>query len=124
MSPELVEALTGHRFPMVSATLNGFERLCVDERSNYHPYPAIVPKKDSTVNGMLLRYVDQGSQALFDLFEGGEYEVKVDTAHGSVSALTYVWAGKRDRLGGSWSFTDFEKNSVAHYINSVIPDLA
>eukprot|EP01041_Mallomonas_annulata_P012920 gene12920-27253_t len=89
---------------------------------NYHRYkvvnevyPAILPLPGAGVNGLLLKEVSDLELALLDQFEEGydrlKLNVQIPSTKETVEAFSYVWAGDKSRLEGTWDFEkDFEKH--------------
>lgn len=67
---DVVQRVTGHRFPSRPAVLEGFARYRVCDRD----YPAVVPDPEARTPGTLYTDVDRNSLARLDAFEGDEYE--------------------------------------------------
>jgi catechol 2,3-dioxygenase-like lactoylglutathione lyase family enzyme/gamma-glutamylcyclotransferase (GGCT)/AIG2-like uncharacterized protein YtfP len=131
---ELVEAITGRRFPSEPALLRDFARSLV--RGADHP--AIAPAPGAQTPGSLYSGVDDDSLAALDRFEGDLYErreVSVWTASGEKTALAWVLREDRRHLLGdepwdperfaarhlrAWlaggSVRDMEINGIAHLI--------
>ena len=90
--PEVMEAVTGRRFPGVEATLRGHLRRRLEAR----PYPGIVAREGEETPGRVYREIDPRSLARLDVFEGRIYDrrrVQVRTAGGAlVEAWAYVLA--------------------------------
>lgn len=91
--PEILEAVTGHRFPGTTATLSGYRR----RRLEHRPYPGIVAAAEDTT-GRLYRDLDARSLERLDVFEGRIYErrrVETRTEEGVLEvAWTYVVADR------------------------------
>lgn len=106
---EVVEAVTGRRFVGVAATLAGYRRRRILERS----YPGIVPVAGEITDGRLFRDVDPESLAWLDAFEGDLYDrlllpVRTDAGE-TVQAFAYVVAARhRQRLSDHpWDVESF-----------------
>lgn len=69
MIPDVLTALTGRSFPFVSAILENYVRLTVQDR----PYPGIMGKIGTYTDGRLYRGVDRQSIEILDRFEGTLY---------------------------------------------------
>lgn len=90
MSEDLLEALTGRRFETCPAVLHGFERLRV-VKEGYPEFPGLVRREGVSVEGVLVRQVDEESLVRLDRFE----EVETDLfRRGRVRVV--------DRDGGEW----------------------
>lgn len=88
MDPELVRRLTGRIFSRCPARLADFRRI---EPPGSYPY--IVPCPGSTVEGVVLRNLDDRTLRVLDEYEGNLYlrtEVTADTAAGPRRCVVYV----------------------------------
>ncbi|MEJ2034040.1 MAG: gamma-glutamylcyclotransferase [Deltaproteobacteria bacterium] len=87
---EIMEMVTGARFPSEPAVLDGFARFLFRNRS----YPGIVAAAGEVTVGTLYQGLDARALALLDEFEGEWYErrpVRVRTMDGTlVSACAYI----------------------------------
>lgn len=122
LSSEIVIKLTGKSFKTFAAVLPGYQLYRV---KNYD-YPAIIQNEGSVTKGLILRNADDSSLAVLSFYEGEEYEKKKVTVfvNGKPEiALTFVWTKEIEFLTDErWDFQEFEKNSLEHYLNDVIPE--
>ena len=68
MYPEIFRALTGRELSSEPATLEGYGRHALT-KGGYPKVPAIVPAEEATVEGVLIRDVDEQTLAVLDEFE-------------------------------------------------------
>lgn len=124
LSTEIVIRLTGKSFKTSSAVLHGYQLYRVKSCD----YPAIIIKEGAETKGLILKNVDDSSLAVLSFFEGDEYEIRKVTVlvNGKPeTALTFVWAKANDLTEDTgWDFQEFERTSLAHYIDVVIPEMA
>ena len=66
MSEELLQSLTGRRFPRCPATLEDYTRIFPHELRGY---PHIVPRQGERVTGVLIENVDPTSLRALDAYE-------------------------------------------------------
>lgn len=121
--PEIRDRLVGKKVEIIDAKLNGFKRVCVLGED----YPALTRKKGHTVQGELLLDIDDPTMKLLTLFEGDEYDLKHVTAELSdkqVLAHAFLWkTGLEYTLDSEWGLKNFRKESLAHYINIIVPEI-
>ena len=128
MHPELLRALTGHRFAGEPAALEGFRRhgLVMEGRPRV---PAIVRKAGAAVEGVLVHNVDEESLRILDAFEevdSGLYSrepVHVLGGDGRRWAACAYVAGPRavGALEGSWDPEEFLERYFEEYQTRIIP---
>jgi gamma-glutamylcyclotransferase (GGCT)/AIG2-like uncharacterized protein YtfP len=118
--PEVVQAVTGRRFPWEPAVLDGYERRRVRGRD----YPGIIVARGRHAAGQLYRDVDARSVTLMDRFEGALYErdrVIVTTADGApVTADVYVVPPSRGHALSAepWDGERFAAEHLAVFVES------
>ena len=86
--PEVMEAVTGRRFPDSEATLRGYLRRRLEART----YPGIVPREGEETPGRLYRQIDPRSLARLDVFEDRIYDRRRVQARTAGGALVEAWA--------------------------------
>jgi gamma-glutamylcyclotransferase (GGCT)/AIG2-like uncharacterized protein YtfP len=122
-SPEIVKKLTGKSFKTSVAVLPGFKRYSVKDCD----YPAVIQQKDAETTGLVLENVDDLSLEIISFYEGDEYEIQKVTVFidgKSLIVLAFVWAKEIELLEDiEWDFHRFEKESLEHYLNVIIPEL-
>jgi len=114
--PQVLKKITGKRFAMAPAVLNGYKRLLVKGTD----YPAIIENTNSKVYGNLLKNVDQVSMKSIFEFEGIDYELKhlkVEVGSELFSAVAFVWRADFNLLDKTdWDKDEFEKKALHFYI--------
>jgi catechol 2,3-dioxygenase-like lactoylglutathione lyase family enzyme/gamma-glutamylcyclotransferase (GGCT)/AIG2-like uncharacterized protein YtfP len=113
--PELLQRITGRRFPSEAAALEGFARSLLRDAA----YPAIAPDAGARTRGTLYSDVDTASLAALDRFEGALYErceLRVTTASGERAALAWVLRAEHRHLltGEPWDPERF----AAHHLRA------
>lgn len=120
--PEIVKKLTGKTFNSIPAVLPGFRCCCIKNRD----YPAVTPDDNAETAGLLLEKVDDFSLKIISFFEGDEYQLQKVTVliNGKSQVVqSFVWAKGLELLEDrEWVFHRFEKESLEHYLNVVIPE--
>jgi gamma-glutamylcyclotransferase (GGCT)/AIG2-like uncharacterized protein YtfP len=127
---EILQALTDRTFETLPAVLRGFTRHAIVRGETTEAYPAIRPDPAGNVAGRVLLNLDASSARLIDLFESDppDYQVtpvRVESADGRmIAATTYIARpGLVSQLKGVWSRNEFKRRHLAHYVDSVIPEL-
>jgi gamma-glutamylcyclotransferase (GGCT)/AIG2-like uncharacterized protein YtfP len=120
--PGIVKKLTGKTFNTYPAVLPGYQLFCVKDSD----YPAILKNENAKTKGLTIEISDDLSLAVISFFEGDEYqaqEVTVFTDGKSMPALAFVWTKGDEFLENrEWDLQRFEKESLEHYLNVVIPE--
>lgn len=120
-SPEIVEKLTGKSFKTTRAFLPGYKLFCVKDAD----YPAIVINEHAETKGLIIEDVDDVSLNIISYYEGDEYEIQKVTVwvdEKPLHAIAFVWAKKVELLKCmDWDFQRFKRESLAYYLNEVIP---
>jgi len=116
MYPEVFTAVTGLTLRCTNATLIGWRRYALADRT----YPGALPSdqpSDSIVGVVWLQVHPQAISAL-DRFEGDEYErvaVRIITAEGqSLTAQVYQWRLPK-LAAGIWDTDEFERKHLANF---------
>jgi gamma-glutamylcyclotransferase (GGCT)/AIG2-like uncharacterized protein YtfP len=122
LSSEIVIKLTGKSFKTFAAVLPGYQLYRVKERD----YPAIIQNDHSETKGLVFENADDLSLAVISFYEGHEYKKKKVTVfvNGKPEvAMAFVWVKGCELLDDeNWDFQEFEKESLEHYLNVVIPE--
>jgi gamma-glutamylcyclotransferase (GGCT)/AIG2-like uncharacterized protein YtfP len=122
-SPEIVKKLTGKSFKTSVAVLPGFKLYSVKDCD----YPAVIQQNDAETTGLVLENVEDLSLEIISFYEGDEYEIQKVTVYidgKSLIVLAFVWAKEIELLEDiEWDFHRFEKESLEHYLNFIIPEL-
>ena len=120
MIPSVMAAVTGKRFQVMKACLNGYARFKVKGES----YPGIVYQPGAATDGVVHCDVDDLSLKLLDDFEGEMYKripvpVEVDQS-GVLIAETYIFAPEHLQLLSSepWDFEEFKKEHLQEFLKS------
>jgi gamma-glutamylcyclotransferase (GGCT)/AIG2-like uncharacterized protein YtfP len=118
--PEVVEALTGRRFPWREASLQGYARFLLRGRV----YPAVVPSPGDAVAGRVYGGVDPRSLRVLDVFEDEIYQrlrLPVRAAGGS-RLETWVWvlrSGHHGLLGREpWDRGRFAERHLSDFLRA------
>ena len=129
MHPELLQSLTAKAFVALPATLHEFQRYSL-EKEGWPRIPVIVEEIGSSVQGILVRDVDEDSVEVLDDFEDVEFglyvkrqvEIVGNSGHTS-DAIAYV-AGPEalDYLSGVWRPEQFLEQYYYDYRDRIIPD--
>ena len=116
--PQVMEAVTGRRFPSISATLEGYARFLIKNAV----YPGIIPATGERIDGTLYRNVDPRSMRRLDRYEDSLYvrrAVTVYTCDGQVTeAQTYVIPRQQRRALSSklWDRNQFSRHHLKSYL--------
>ena len=117
MCEDIMYEVTGHQLSNEPATLRGYSRRSVIGEN----YPAIIPDREATVDGLIYRNLPSSVWDRLDRFEGEMYErhhVAVELNNRTtLSAETYViHPDYLNRLDQSdWDFDDFMRNGKASF---------
>lgn len=115
MYPEVFEPVALASPPRVEATLEGWSRHAIADRT----YPAAVPRAQSCITGVLWRNLGEQAMRRLDAFEGDEYErveVIVRLPDGEcVPAQVYRWLDPAAILPSDWSREAFEQRHLQDF---------
>lgn len=73
-------------------------------------YPGLVPRKDHSVNGILVRDITKEQLERLDMFEGDEYtrvEVRVLAGEETIACQTYLFQDEEVLEESVWDFDTF-----------------
>lgn len=118
MLGEVMELVAGRSFARRAAALAGFRRLGLREQV----YPAIVPARGETLDGVLWEALDPPALARIDRFEGPLYErqrLPVKVANGEIwSAFVYVLRPEHAGLlsDTAWDEATFRARHLADFL--------
>jgi len=126
MFPEVRRALIGDDLPTAPVELAGYARYTV-RHPHLAPFPAIVPRPDREVTGVLLYDLDAVARDALDQFEridAGLYRKVVlsvrDRAGLTATAVSYVAGpGVASHLRGPWDPESFRRNQLASFMERV-----
>lgn len=109
--------VSGHRLAREPGILKGYSRRSVKKQY----YPAIIPEKESFVDGIVYRNIPDSAWNILDRFEGEMYErhsvaIVLDNRVQLFAETYVVRAGYRQYLDKSdWDFEDFVNNNKANF---------
>ncbi|WP_419174986.1 gamma-glutamylcyclotransferase family protein [Desulfosediminicola sp.] len=110
MSQDIMDEVSGRRFPSFSATADGFQRFCV---RNEH-YPGMVADYAGTVEGVVYDEVDHVAMERLDIFEGEMYtrqtiQVKQKNDDELIEVMAYIVKPHYQHLLSEeiWSYREF-----------------
>ena len=118
MLAEVMELVAGRLFARRAAALAGFRRLGLREQV----YPALVPVRGETLDGVLWEALDPPALARIDRFEGPLYErqrLPVEVANGEIrSAFVYVLRPEHAGLltDAAWDEATFRARHLADFL--------
>jgi len=128
MYEEVLFTLTGKHFSLESATLHHHHRFGL-VKEGFPELAVVLPKKKSSVSGVVLRDVDSQTLRILDLFEDvdGIYSrspMRVTLASGiDVNAEIYLGTDKAQTMArGAWDEDEFIRLHYKRYIDAAIPD--
>jgi len=116
MYAEIFTAVTGATLHRTNATLSGWKRFALTNRT----YPGALPSDEdgASILGVLWLDLSQKAAAALDRFEGDEYKrvcVTVTTEQGqSVPAEVYQWQAA-ELTKGPWNIEAFEREHRAQF---------
>lgn len=117
MCEDIMHEVSGYRLPHDPGTLRGYSRRSVTGEN----YPAILPDKEATVDGLIYRNIPSTVWDRLDRFEGEMYErhhVTVElNDRTTLSAETYVihpvYLNRLDQF--DWDLDEFIRNGKASF---------
>jgi gamma-glutamylcyclotransferase (GGCT)/AIG2-like uncharacterized protein YtfP len=119
--PQVVETVTGRRFPGAPAVLPGFARF----RMRQQVYPAVVECEGAETRGLVWLGVDAHALARLDAFEGALYERRALEVRGEAGETFAAWAyvlhpRERARLSDEpWDRDTFAQRHLATFLAGV-----
>ncbi|KAK9240115.1 hypothetical protein V1525DRAFT_396030 [Lipomyces kononenkoae] len=133
MSPKVLARVLYNEFVLPAespillhpAVLENYRRSRLIDES----YPAVVPCKDSSVKGILVRNVTVDQISRLDDFEGDEYErrtvvVTAEDTESAIEAQCYVWVDEPKRLTGvDWDFEEFMRTRFKQWIEKEMAEI-
>ena len=120
MIPEVMAAVTTHKFRSTGAILKGYARFTVKGES----YPGIIPVTDAATEGIIYFDVDELSLRRLDAFEGDLYQriqIQVETKGIEIlKADTYVIKPKfRSHLSSlEWNMKEFAQKHLKTFLET------
>lgn len=117
MCEDIMLKVSGHHLEREPGILKGYSRRSVKKQY----YPAIIPEKESFVDGIIYRNIPDSTWNLLDRFEGEMYErhkVTITLANRVLlPAETYVVRPLYEQCldKTEWDFENFVKNNKANF---------
>jgi gamma-glutamylcyclotransferase (GGCT)/AIG2-like uncharacterized protein YtfP len=118
--PEVMQAVTGRKFPSGDAVLNGYCRYSIKNRV----YPAVIARAGASVHGRTYSELDRHTLEILDEFESDIYtrcSMPVMTAASvSVEAQVYVLSDQYRHLllEDPWETEYFKQHFLTRYLES------
>jgi hypothetical protein len=118
MCPDIMEEVSGYQFTNIHGILKGYCRLKIKGEI----YPAIVPDKGDSVEGVVYKNIPRIAWSRLDRFEGKLYKrkaVMINLDNGScLKSETYVLRPEFLSIleHTEWNFNDFLKNEKDNFI--------
>lgn len=116
--PEVMQAVTGRKFPSGDAVLNGYCRYSIKNRV----YPAVIARAGASVHGRIYSELDRHTLEILDEFEGIIYtrctcEVIINRDR-FVDAQAYVISEAHRHMmsDAPWSLDEFMRNHLGSYL--------
>lgn len=112
MDPDILSAVLGRAVAegdLRSATALDFKRVRIEGVT----YPALLPEKGRSAQGILVENLDERDVALLAAYEGASYDdqpIDVTTQDGArVAARYWRWIGKRAISDQPWDFDEWRR---------------
>ena len=118
--PEVMQAVTGLELKPVSATLTGYQRYKIKERT----FPGLIKKQGIITDGMLYRDLDEDAIQRLDQFEDVMYErCLIDVKVGDKTEQAFVYVTQKEYedclLEQEWSLEEFRKKYLKLYLKRI-----
>ncbi len=118
--PEVMQAVTSLNLKPVAATLTGYQRFKIKERT----FPGLIEKEITITDGMLYRDLDETAIQKLDQFEDVMYErclVDVEVESKTEQAFVYVTQKEFEAclLDQEWSLDEFRKKYLRLYLKRI-----
>ena len=128
MYDELLIQLTGKEFSSLPAILPNHQRLSL-EKVGWPKIPVVIAEEKSTVNGLVIKNVDQSSLEILDAFEDTEIDLyrrsksvaRLDSGKEIVVEVYIGGSLVRGCLMDTWNSQEFEEAHIKEYKNEIIP---
>jgi len=118
----IINKLTGKSFDFLPAILSGYKRYCIKGCD----YPAIIAEAGSETKGLVIMNVEDSDMKILSFYEGDEYEKKIVSVilnNKPTNVLAFIWVKEIGLLENKdWDLQQFQKNSLLHYLNFVVPE--
>lgn len=117
---EVMQAVTGLQLKSIPATLVGYQRYKIKERT----FPGLIKKDGVKTDGMLFRDLDESTIERLDLFEDVMYQrcfVDVQVNGKIEQAFVYVTQKEYEDclLNQEWSLEEFRKKYLKLYLKRI-----
>eukprot|EP00897_Mesotaenium_endlicherianum_P000154 jgi/Mesen1/10139/ME000076S09647 len=117
MAEEVLQKLIGRVPAQSPAYVQDYHRYSIRGAN----YPAVAPRKDSSVTGKVLYDLSDSEQEVFDEFEDVQYVrtlvASILLEQVQVAAYMYVWANHSDPvLYGDWDYQGWRKMCLDEYV--------
>lgn len=118
--PEVMQAVTGLDQKPVVATLSGYQRFKIKERT----FPGLIEKENTITDGMLYRDLDKTAIQKLDQFEDVMYQrcfVDVQVNNETEQAFVYVTQKEYEGclLDQEWSLDEFKRKYLKLYLKRI-----
>ena len=126
--PQVVKKLTNKNFKSKQAILKDHKIYQIDPADKDEMCPAIIPEKNSIVEGKILFDVDDKSLDIINFFESDKYAREILTIqtkdNQTHKALVFVWKNYlKEELKGKWDIKKFEKNYLNDCLKNTLPQV-
>jgi len=117
---EVMQAVTGLNLKPAAATLTGYQRFKIKERT----FPGLIKKQSIITDGMLYRDLDETAIEKLDQFEDVMYErCLVDVQVNNETEQAFVYVTQKDYedclLYQEWSLEEFSKKYLKLYLKRI-----
>jgi gamma-glutamylcyclotransferase (GGCT)/AIG2-like uncharacterized protein YtfP len=117
---EVMQAVTGLNLKPVAATLTGYQRFKIKERT----FPGLIEKENTVTDGMLYRDLDETAIEKLDQFEDVMYErCLVDVQVNNETEQAFVYVTQKDYedclLDQEWSLEEFKSKYLKLYLKRI-----
>lgn len=120
MFDEVWSRVVDGRYSSVGATLKGYRRHAVRDET----YPAVMPKLDAVVQGLVYLDVSKADLLRLDAFEGVEYRREsaqvLDDQGQCIDAQFYLWLLPERALDQDWDLNHFKVEGLARFMNTYV----
>ena len=118
--PEVMQAVIGLELKPVAATLTGYQRYKIKERT----FPGLIKKQGFVTDGMLYRDLDEDAIQSLDQFEDVMYErCLVEVQVGNEAEQAYVYVTQKEYedclLDQEWSLEEFRGKYLKLYLKRI-----
>jgi gamma-glutamylcyclotransferase (GGCT)/AIG2-like uncharacterized protein YtfP len=119
--PEVMQAVTGLDLKPVTASLSGYQRFKIKERT----FPGLIKKQGIITDGMLYRDLEEAAIERLDQFEDVMYErYLVDVQVNSETEQAFVYVTQKEYkdclLDQEWSLEEFRSKYLKLYLKRIV----